>query len=382
MPQEPQPPADQGDGTPVDRFRTLADSVSDAIVSADAESRIVFWSRGAEAMFGWSAEAIVGRRLMTLMPERFRDDHVRGIRRLQETGERRLIGQGPVELAALHRDGHEFPIELTLGLADTVDGALVTGVIRDISDRRDAERYRTAQYRVARALAEGSDVGDAGAAALEALGDTMGWDVGALWVIAGDGERLATAAFWSRPSLTVPDFERLSRQHRFRWGVGLPGRVWAAGRPVWLQDALVERNLPRSQVLAQAGLHAAVGLPLLADGAVVGVMEFFSEEIRDTDERLLELMTAVSEQVGQFVGRKEAERRLADASAQLERRRLAGRQADEINEHIIHHLVRATQAMDAEDFHAARRELSETLAHASRIITGLSDPGAEEDTAS
>ncbi len=375
MSQRPTQPAGHPAGeTAEDRFRVLADSVSDAIISVDAESRIVFWSRGAEAMFGWSGEAIAGRKLMDVMPERFRDAHVRGITRLQETGERRLIGQGPVELAALHREGHEFPIELTLGLAETGSGAMVTGVVRDITDRRDAERYRAAQYQVARALAEGSGVDEAGAAALEALGGTMDWDVGALWLIDEGGESLSTAAFWLRHPDLLSDFERLSRRHRFKWGIGLPGRVWATGRPVWLEDALVERNLPRSRLLAEAGLHAAVGLPLLADGLVVGVMEFFSSEIRDTDERLVGLMAAVSEQVGQFVSRKQAEDRLAQASVDLARRRLAERQAKEINENVIDHLVRASQALDADDYRAARREITATLEHASRIITGLGDP--------
>ncbi len=375
MSQRPTQPAGHPAGeTAEDRFRVLADSVSDAIISADAASRIVFWSRGAEAMFGWSPEAIVGRKLMDLMPERFRDAHVRGITRLQETGERRLIGQGPIELAALHRDGHEFPIELTLGLTETGSGAMVTGVVRDITDRRDAERYRAAQYQVARALAEGTGVDEAGAAALEALGGNMDWDVGALWLIDEGGESLFTAAFWRRHPDLLPDFERLSRRHRFKWGIGLPGRVWATGRPVWLEDALVERNLPRSRLLAEAGLHAAVGLPLLADGLVVGVMEFFSSEIRDTDERLVGLMAAVSEQVGQFVSRKQAEDRLAQASVDLARRRLAERQAKEINENVIDHLVRASQALDADDYRAARREITATLEHASRIITGLGDP--------
>jgi GAF domain-containing protein len=165
----------------------------------------------------------------------------------------------------------------------------------------------------------------------------------------------------------MPEFEQLSRELTFAPGVGLPGRTWSAGEPQWIEDVTVDANFPRVRAAAREGLHAAVGLPLRADGRVVGVLELFNHEIRRPSAAALELMAAMTEQVAQFVVRKRAEGRLALASTRE-------RQAAEIHDNIIDGLVRATQALDAGDARAAQRAIQQTLGHASRIITELRVP--------
>jgi PAS domain S-box-containing protein len=78
----------------------------DAIISADSSGRLLTWNSGAERMFGWTAEEMVGRPLTAIIPERFRELHNDGIARVRRTGTSKLAGQ-VVELAALRRDGSE-----------------------------------------------------------------------------------------------------------------------------------------------------------------------------------------------------------------------------------------------------------------------------------
>ncbi|MBV9008906.1 MAG: PAS domain S-box protein [Verrucomicrobia bacterium] len=121
-----------------ERFRFVANSLGEAVISADSRGAIIFWNRAASDVFGYTSEAALGQDLTMLMPERYREQHRRGIERLQTTGERRVIGR-TIELEGLHKDGHEFPIELSISTWHTAAGDFFTGIVRDVSARRKAE---------------------------------------------------------------------------------------------------------------------------------------------------------------------------------------------------------------------------------------------------
>jgi two-component system, LuxR family, sensor kinase FixL len=121
-----------------ERFQAVTESAVDAIVSVDSSGRLLTWNGGAERLFGWTASEIVGRPLTVIIPERFRQLHEEGIARVRRTGVSKLAGQ-VVELAALHRDGGELPIELSIGSWTGPEGIAFSGVLRDITDRKRAE---------------------------------------------------------------------------------------------------------------------------------------------------------------------------------------------------------------------------------------------------
>jgi two-component system, LuxR family, sensor kinase FixL len=121
-----------------ERFQSVTEAAVDAIVSADSTGRLLTWNGGAERLFGWTAEEIVGRPLTVIIPERFRQLHEQGIARVRRTGRSKLAGQ-VVELSGLRRDGSEFPLELSIGSWNAPDGLAFSGVLRDITDRRRAE---------------------------------------------------------------------------------------------------------------------------------------------------------------------------------------------------------------------------------------------------
>jgi PAS domain S-box-containing protein len=120
-----------------DRFRSLVESASDAIVIADGSGTIISWNKAASALFGYSDEEAIGSPLTLLMPQRYHDGHRKGLARIEATGERRAIGS-VIELHGLTKDGTEFPIELSLGTWKTAEGNFYSGVIRDISERKKA----------------------------------------------------------------------------------------------------------------------------------------------------------------------------------------------------------------------------------------------------
>jgi|Deesub1362A_J573_1020465.scaffolds.fasta_scaffold00199_51 PAS domain S-box-containing protein len=121
-----------------ERFRSVAQSANDAIISADSQGNIIFWNQGAENIFGYSTEEAVGKSLTFIMPERFRESHQKGIDKMVLTGESKVIGKS-VELVGLRKDGNEFPLELSLASWKTKEGVFFTGIVRDITERRQAE---------------------------------------------------------------------------------------------------------------------------------------------------------------------------------------------------------------------------------------------------
>jgi PAS domain S-box-containing protein len=134
-----------------EKFRSLAETANDAIVSADSQGNIAYFNRAAERIFGYFSKEIVGQPLTVLMPERFRNLHRQGIDRFLRTGEARVIGK-TVELVGRRRDDTEFPLELSLSSCKTSDGIFFTGILSDITERKLTEQetfIRTAQLEAA-----------------------------------------------------------------------------------------------------------------------------------------------------------------------------------------------------------------------------------------
>ena len=120
------------------RFRTLAETASDAIITIGADSRILFVNPAAEQIFGYSTGEMVGGDLTMLMPEYLRHLHRAGFNRFLETGNKHINWES-VELPGLHKSGREIPLELSFGEFTREGQRYFTGIARDISERKRAE---------------------------------------------------------------------------------------------------------------------------------------------------------------------------------------------------------------------------------------------------
>jgi len=126
------------------RLRSVVQSAPDAIILADENTKIIGWNRGAEEIFGYTEEEIVGAHVEILMPEHLREVHRAGFERMRVTGRSQMIGN-TLELDGLRKNGTIFPMELSL--ASWRDGASImfTCIVRDITDRRRTEELRNAK---------------------------------------------------------------------------------------------------------------------------------------------------------------------------------------------------------------------------------------------
>lgn len=134
------------------RFRSMAAAAPEAIVLMDAEGRVTFWNPAAEAMFGYSRAEALGMDLhAALMPPRYREAFAAGHARFARSGAGHAVGR-TLELAALRRDGSEFPIELSVAALKIGGRWEAMGIVRDISERKQAEAERLAREKLAGVL--------------------------------------------------------------------------------------------------------------------------------------------------------------------------------------------------------------------------------------
>lgn len=147
-------------------------------------------------------------------------------------------------------------------------------------------------------------------AAIRRLCEATGWVYGEVWVPSSDGSHLECGPAWYSSSRELDKFRKISEGFRFQPGIGLPGRVWSSKKSAWIIDVTEDTNFPRAPYAKEAGLKAAMGIPILAGDEVVAVIAFFVFEQREEDRRLVELVSTVAAYLGILFQRKQAEDRL------------------------------------------------------------------------
>jgi PAS domain S-box-containing protein len=267
---------------------------------------------------------------------------------------------------------------------------------RDITDRRRTEHRLALQYAITRIVSRSIDFVEGTHEILETVCESLGWQVGILWAVDHQEEVLRCVDVWHDSVLDMREFENACRLRTFSREIGLPGRIWSGGKPAWIPNLKKDGNFPRAPLAERAGLRAGFGFPILLGDEVIGVIEFFSQEIRQPDEELLEMIGSVGSQIGQFQERKRAEEKLAhllvrERSARADAEK-ANRLKDEFLATLSHELrtplnavigwsrmlksgrldlESSTHAIDVIERNAwAQKQIIEDILDVSRVITG------------
>ena len=125
-----------------EKYRTITHSAQDAIIMLDDQGDISYWNPAAEKIFGYTKEEALGKETHTLLgPEKYHKAYKKGFEKFQKTGQGRVLGK-TIELTALKKDGTEFPVELSVASIHSQGKWLATGILRDITDRKQAEQEK------------------------------------------------------------------------------------------------------------------------------------------------------------------------------------------------------------------------------------------------
>jgi PAS domain S-box-containing protein len=203
------------------------------------------------------------------------------------------------ELASVHKRFNEVR---------STSRAFAATMHENSAARRRSGRRIAAQYAVGRVLAEAGELEEASTSILQTLVRELGLSIGVYWSM-DDDDRLGLHALW--PAQDGPQgeaFEDSCRELSLRRGEGLPGRAWAAGRPVWIEDVLTDERFHRRPAAGDPGLRSALAFPARDGGRTAGVFELFWDENAPPDEELLRVTSAIGGQIGQFAERRRAEK--------------------------------------------------------------------------
>src|SRR5262245_61690429 len=203
----------------LDEFsRVIAETASDAIITVDDGSTILFANRATEEIFGYSHDELIGKSLTTLMPDYLRSLHRDAVTNYLADGARHITWNS-VDIPGLHKDGRHLSLETSFGEFTESGKHYFTGIVRDSTDRKRLETRLNVQYQAARILAESESLEAAAPRLLNAICENLGWNLGQMWVVDRNAELLRWIASHSE-SDQPSEFEAASSSRHFVRGAG------------------------------------------------------------------------------------------------------------------------------------------------------------------
>ncbi|MFQ5433501.1 MAG: PAS domain S-box protein, partial [Anaerolineae bacterium] len=299
--------------------RQIVDNALDAVISMDADSRILEWNQQAEATWGWSREDVIGQDLTEIvMPERFRQGHQEGLKKFLATNEGPILNKR-IEITALHREGHEFPIELSVTAVPTGDTYIFNAFLRDISERKQAEQelQKTVEsQQVINTLLQIAQEPISLDEQLERALDTIlspNWiatlPIGCIFLVEDDPDVLVLKA---ERQLGKPLLKECAL---IKFGQCLCGRAAERGEMLF-SDCVGEEHEISYQGMQP---HGHYNIPIMVDDEVGGVLNLYVKEGHQPDEAEQDFLEAVTNTLATMIKRNRIEQSVQDSLSRRER---------------------------------------------------------------
>ena len=299
------------------RRTALLNAIGHALYSIDLKGRCTFINAAALRVLGYELDEVLGRNMHDLI------HHTRPGGSPYPREDCPLLesvrtGQAvTLESETLwRRDGSSFIAEYSARPV-VEDGVVTGGVVtfQDVSEAQEARRRLAVQTAVSRVLGEAADPSLAVVRALGAIGSGFGWTVGVFWAVDEGRGVMRSAGVWHQAGFQGDAFLAQTRLLALEPGAGLPGGVWQTGEPLWIEDIGADARFVRRDAAVGADLGSAIAFPVKAGAGTLGVVEFLRGRAPLPDDGLLETVSALGRQLGQYLRRKWTERALHEAEA-------------------------------------------------------------------
>jgi len=254
-------------------LQAIFDNSQDAIVVMNVDGMITGWSKRAESMFGWSKDEAIGKVLGNLIvPERHRQSHDAGMKRFIKTGVSTVINTR-IEITALHKLGHEIPIELTINQILLEGKIQFSSFIREITRRKKIQLAEQSRNYVLELLAKGASLKSILLAIVEGADAQMSNILVSILLLDRDGRHLITGA---APKL--PDFYNKAIDGvEIGYGVGCCGTAAYTGERVVVEDIMTHPFwVNYKDMAAAANVASCWSQPIFnSAGKVLGIFAIY-----------------------------------------------------------------------------------------------------------
>ena len=311
-----------------DYVEKIISSMADALLVTKPSGIIKTVNQAAQDLFGYSEAELVGKSISMIIAD---NNFISKANHAPFLFNEVL---NDVAVICQTKSGEKLAIAFSCSAIQTETEGLENFIYigRDITERQRTQKRLAVQYATTRIMSESATISEAIPKILEVICENLEWDLGEIWQpdkqpedtgsSKEEGENsivLRCVESWIKPSIPIPDLMAHSQNTTFAPGLGLPGRVWASRSIHGLTNVMYDSEFSDSEPISQAGLQQAFGIPLLADGKILGVLTLFSGDVQQADEDLLKTMAAIGRQLGQLIKRKQAEEALRHQQEQTER---------------------------------------------------------------
>ena len=272
----------------------------DAIISINEDQKVILFNTAAEKMFGSPLSEAIGHPLDRFIPNRFRDAHLGHIRRFEQSGITSRNMNMQTDLTGLRSDGSEFPIEVSISQINVGGKKVFTAIVRDITERKKAEKLQVAINHVAQAVLTTGSLAELFPQIHRALEGIL--PVTSFYIALYDREKDVISFPYFVDQHDKPPLPQ-------KPGHGLTEYVLRTQTPLLATRDILDELVQKSEVdLIGGDSNEWLGVPLILKGDTLGVMavQTYEEEVH-FDQRDMNILTYVSTQVANAVERKRAE---------------------------------------------------------------------------
>lgn len=301
-----------------ERYRSLTQSATDAIITIDAEGGIIVWNRGAQTLFGYAEPEILGKNVLSLLPARHHAVHQAAMRRVARSDEKEVLGR-TLEIEILRRDGTEVPVEISLSQWQLEKGAYFTAIIRDISERVWIRRLQLARLEISKMLMEARSIEEVIGNSLRILSQQLGFKASSFWQLDRASGQLRWSSMWPAPAGFYEAFARDIGESGFPRETGPSGGAWDR-TSAWVRDLEKEERPERRHLYASLGLRASILFPIGAGEDFFGAIEVFLGTAARPEDNILAVLMEIGSYLNHFIRRKMAEENAHKLMLELEDR--------------------------------------------------------------
>ncbi len=298
-----------------ERFRALAESASDTILTIEESGKIVFANRAVKQVFGYSSNEVIGKDLLMLMPESHAHLHSAGIPYANQTGHPPISSRSAIELPGRHRDGQEVPLEISLGEFTNNGRHYFTGIARDISERKRSGTLIEGQVKVLEMIATGAPLKETLEVLIHLVEKLFEKEIGSILLLDEERKHLRHGAALSLPEEYVRAIDGVA----IGPCVGSCGTAAYTGQKVIVTDIAQDplwqeyRNLALSH-----GLRACWSVPIFSTARqVLGTFAIYSRTASAPEPEEVKLIETLANLASIAIERFRSEAKLQASEARF-----------------------------------------------------------------